>query len=152
MSPWLGITIVLTALSVVMGVMKALGRFVAPEISRKTVHVVMGLVMLGLPWIFTDVWPVVVLCACALAGLAAIRFVPTMKREMGDVLGGVERKTWGEFYFPVAVTVVFYLSEGDAILYCIPILIMTLADTAGALPPPHGWPFHCDTVPSEPTL
>ena len=133
MSPWLGITIVLTALSVVMGVMKALGRFVAPEISRKTVHVVMGLVMLGLPWIFTDVWPVVVLCVCALAGLSAVRFVPIMKREMGDVLGGVERKTWGEFYFPVAVTVVFYLSEGDAILYCIPILIMTLADTAGAL-------------------
>jgi len=133
MNPWLGIATVLAALSVTMGVMRALGRFVQPEISRKTVHVVMGLVMLSFPWVFNEAWPVVVLCAFAMTGLAAVRFLPLLNRGMGNVLGGVERKSWGEFYFSIGVTAVFILSGGDAILYCVPVLILTLADAAGAL-------------------
>ena len=39
----------------------------------------------------------------------------------------------GEFYFPVAVAVVFVLARGDTLLYLIPVLTLTVADSVGAL-------------------
>ena len=133
MNPWLGIVLMLAALAVVMGVAKLAGRFTAPEVTRKLAHVSMGLVMLALPWVFNVVWPVAVLCGGAIAALAAVRFWPPLQRRMGSVLGGVERKTYGEFYFAVGILLLFMLARDDKILYCIPVLILTLADTAGAL-------------------
>jgi phytol kinase len=62
-------------------------------------------------------------------------------RNLGSVIGGVARFSLGEVYFPLAVAVLFLLSlaETDAapghrlMLYCIPILLLTLADAAAAL-------------------
>jgi phytol kinase len=39
----------------------------------------------------------------------------------------------GEIYFPVAVGLVFLLSAGDPITFCIPMLILALADAGAAL-------------------
>ena len=133
MNPFLGIAMMLAALAAVMGVAKFIGRFTAPEVTRKLAHVAMGLVMLALPWVFNSVWPVAALCGGAIAALAAVRFWPPLRSRMGSVLGGVERKTYGEFYFAAGILLLFILARDDKILYCIPVLILALADTAGAL-------------------
>jgi phytol kinase len=132
-NPWLGILGVLAALGALMGVMRLFQGRLPAELSRKGVHVGMGLLCLTFPWIFREAWPVIVLAVMAIVGLAAVRFVPALRRGIGGVLGGVERQSLGEFYFPAAVAAVFLLAEGNALLYGIPILTLTVADTVGAL-------------------
>ena len=135
MTAWLGVAAVLLALALLVLVIQSLGKFVSiqPELSRKTVHVGMGLVCLSFPWLFHEKWPVFVLALIATSGLAAIRFIPKWERRFGSVLGGVERNSFGEFYFPIAVAMVFYLSGSDPLLFVIPVLTLTLADSVGAL-------------------
>lgn len=133
MNPWLGILGVLVALGALMGVMRLFQGRLPAELSRKGVHVGMGLLCLTFPWIFREAWPVITLAALAIVGLAAVRFVPLLRRGIGGVLGGVERQSLGEFYFPAAVATVYVLAAGDALLYLIPVLTLTVADTVGAL-------------------
>lgn len=102
------------------------------EVSRKLMHVIMGLVTLNLPWLFTKNWPVVslaLLTALALFGLKHSK----LKDDLGQVLHAVKRSSYGDLAFPLAVATVFVLSQGNAVLYCIPILILTLADATAAL-------------------
>jgi len=135
MNPWLGILSVLVVLGGLVGGLR-LGqtfRTISPELSRKGVHIGMGLVCLTFPWIFHETWPVFVLAALAIAGLAAARLVPLLRQNVGSVLGGVQRRSLGEFYFPIAVAIVFALAQGDTLLYIIPILTLTIADSVGAL-------------------
>jgi phytol kinase len=57
-----------------------------------------------------------------------------VKARLGQVVGDGERATLGEIYFPVAVAIVFWLAHGRSpLLFCIPILVLTLADATGAL-------------------
>jgi phytol kinase len=44
-----------------------------------------------------------------------------------------ERRSLGEVYFPAAVAVLFCLSHQTPLLFCIPILMLTLADAVAAL-------------------
>jgi len=133
MNPWLGIFAVLAVLGALMGALRVCQGRLPSELSRKAVHVGMGLVCLAFPWVFQESWPVVVLAVLAIIGLAATRFVPFLRKEVGAVLGGVERRSLGEFYFPLAVAVVFVLARGDTLLYLIPVLTLTVADSVGAL-------------------
>jgi phytol kinase len=133
MNPWLGILGVLAVLGFLMGVMRLFRNRLPAELSRKAVHVGMGLVCLSFPWVFHESWPVIVLAVLAILGLAAVRLAPGLRREIGGVLGGVERQSLGEFYFPAAVAVVFLLSAGDRLLFVIPVLTLTVADSVGAL-------------------
>lgn len=135
MSPWLGTVAVLGALGLLMGALKGLQRVVTlpPELSRKAVHIGMGMVCLSFPWLFAEKWPPFVLAGLAVLGLGAVRFVPALRARLGSVLGGVERQSLGEFYFPLAVAAVFFLSGSDPLLYVIPVLTLTLADSVGAL-------------------
>lgn len=133
MNPLVGILLVMLALGTLMGVLKAFQSKLPAEISRKAVHVGMGLVCLSFPWIFHDAWPVVALCVIAIAGLSAIRFVPVLRRQAGGILGGVERQSFGELYFPLAVAAVFLMARGDRLLFVIPVLTLTVADSVGAL-------------------
>ena len=54
MNPFLGITLVLTALGILIGTVKLAGRSgaLSPEWSRKLVHMGMGFVTLAFPWVF----------------------------------------------------------------------------------------------------
>lgn len=133
MNPWLGILSVLAILSLLMGLTQLLRPRMSPELSRKAVHVGMGLVCLSFPWIFRENWPVLLLAVLAIAGLAATRLVPFLQKTIGSVLGGVQRRSLGEFYFPMAVATVFALADGSALLYIIPVLTLTVADSVGAL-------------------
>jgi phytol kinase len=102
-----------------------------PEVARKLVHGGMGAGTLSLPWLFDSDGPVIVLACVAVVCLAWIRrFRPA---GLDSVLFGVRRFSFGEFYFPIAVASLFVLTRGQWLLYCIPLIILTLADTAGAL-------------------
>lgn len=103
------------------------------ELSRKFVHVGMGLVCLTFPWLFQNVWPVWTLAGLAVLALGLVRVQPELKARFGRVLGGVARESWGELIFPPAVAFVFALAHGNALWFCLPVAILTLADATAAL-------------------
>ncbi|MFB6098545.1 MAG: diacylglycerol/polyprenol kinase family protein, partial [Salinibacter sp.] len=134
LTPWIGIPTILAALA---GLLVGLRRYrtraeVEPEWTRKLAHVAMGGVTLTFPWIFDAVWPVVVLSALALMLMVAVRVFEPLRAAMGRALHGVDRTSYGELCFPVAVGLLFALSGGDPILFGVPILLLGLADPAAA--------------------
>ncbi len=126
---------VLAALGLLLVGLKAAekwGRF-HPEVLRKGVHVGMGLVVLPMPWVFDRAWPMIVLAVVACGVMVAMRSIRWLRRGVGTVMDGVGRESLGEIYFPIAVTLLFVLSQGDWLLYVVPILMLTLADAVAAL-------------------
>ncbi len=134
LSPWLGIPTILTALA---GLLAGLRRYrtrtgLDPEWSRKIAHIVMGGVALTFPWVFEAVWPVVLLSALAFVLMLGLRLSDALHEAMGQALYGVNRASYGELCFPLAIGLLFVLSGGDPILFCVPILLLGLADPAAA--------------------
>lgn len=105
----------------------------SPEVARKSVHVAMGLACATFPWIFHRPLPVVILAVIATLPLTVIRTLPRLRDGIGSALHGIKRPSYGEVLFAPAVALVFVLAGGDRDLYLIPVLILTLADAAGAL-------------------
>lgn len=142
-SPWVGIGLVLAALGGLMGSLRVYQRFGSPhpELVRKLLHMGMGLTTLSFPWLFTEAWPVLLLAGLSIVGLLSVRVIGYLQDRLGSVLGGVKRVSLGEVYFPLAIALLFLLYQrGDVsdarlrtMLYCIPILLLTLADAAAAL-------------------
>lgn len=134
-SRWLGIALVLVALTVIVGGLRlAQARYdLESEVTRKGVHVLMGAVTLPFPWLFENAWPVILLGGVAAASLISIRTIPTLLEKIGIVLHGVDRSSYGELYYAAAVVLLFVLSGGDPILYGVPILLLGLADPVAAL-------------------
>src|SRR5258706_11781469 len=85
----------------------------AAELSRKLLHVAMGLILCPLPWLFDRPAPVLALCGVYVALLGARRFLAALDNHVGAVIDGVGRRSVGEFLFPVAVAAVFTLAGGD---------------------------------------
>src|SRR6185436_13798908 len=62
-------------------------------------------------------------------------------KPLGAVVGGVDRDSLGDIYFPISVAIIFIaanrtstsLAHGRIILFFVPILILTLADAIAAL-------------------
>lgn len=133
MNPWMGMALVLGALGLLMGGVKLARRRLDAEWSRKLVHMGMGFVTLAFPWIFHRAWPVLLLCALALGALAAVRWWGPGHALGGGVLDGVARRSFGEFYFPLAVAALFLLTGGEPLRYTIPVLVLSLADAVAAL-------------------
>jgi phytol kinase len=106
---------------------------IAPEHSRKIAHVGLGLATLSFPFLFHEMWPVVVLVAVTVGVLAAMRWVEPVRSRFGSVVDGVERRTGGGLYFPIAAGLLFLITKGDPVLFGIPILTLTFADAAAAL-------------------
>lgn len=135
MHPFLGMALVLAAL----GGLSAGCRWYAtayqphPEIARKSMHVALGLVTLSFPWLFDAPWPVITLAVLAVAALVAVRRVKVMRETVGEVIHGVHRESAGELVFPIAVAAVFTLAKGDAVLFVVPMLLLTLSDALAAL-------------------
>ena len=134
-SPWLGIVGVLVALGALMLAVRAAQSRpgMNPELARKTVHMGMGLVCLSFPWLFRSALPVWILAGIAVLALGSVRLLPALKGQFGEVLGGVQRRSWGEILFPVSVAFIFWLARGNALLFCVPVLILSLADAVAAL-------------------
>ena len=105
----------------------------SPELARKSVHVLMGLVCVGFPWMFERSLPVWMLALLVTILLGLLRVVPVLRLGVGSTLHGVARLSYGEVLFAPAVAAVFHLARGDAYLHAIPIAILTIADAAGGL-------------------
>jgi len=105
----------------------------SPEWLRKLAHVSTGALAICFPWMFSSPLPVYLICGLSVMLLLSIRIIPAIRKRFTGVLDGVDRSSWGEFYFPMSVAILFGLAHGDRLLYIIPILVLTFADTVGAL-------------------
>jgi dolichol kinase len=120
------------------GAMAIMSRLVAsgsvhPEVSRKALHVCMGLSCLALPWVFPDpVWFAIGF-SMVLATLAAIRYVPVINRQLTGALHAVERSSGGDMYFALSVAILYAVARDQPALYIMPLLVLTLADALAAL-------------------
>jgi phytol kinase len=143
MNPWLGMALVMGALGTLLAVLRLYQAWGAPhpELVRKLLHVGMGLVTVSFPWLFDQSWPVLLLGGLSLAAMLALRTLSGLRGGIGTVVSGVGRASLGEIYFPLAVAILFHLylleegvgPEYRVLLYCIPLLLLTLADAAAAL-------------------
>jgi phytol kinase len=104
----------------------------APEVLRKLFHVGGGLTTLAFPWIFPSYVPVVVLALVTIPALLALKYVRALRASFGSVLYDIRRASFGEVYFPLSICLLFMLSGHNVLLYSIPVLILTFADTAAA--------------------
>lgn len=134
-NPWLATAAALVAFLVLLAAVAAYARAGGkPEITRKLVHAGSGLLTLSFPFLFRDVWPVLLLTGASAVLVAAIKFLPVLRPRLGRVVSGVERPTLGEIYFPISVALVFLLTRGqNPLLFVIPVLVLTLADATCAL-------------------
>lgn len=105
----------------------------SPETQRKIVHVAVGTSSLFFPLIFSSPWPVFVLISCALVVMAWLRQTSQTAGGLGGVLHSVKRPSYGEIYLALSVAFLFSQSEGSPVLYVLPLLVITLSDTASAL-------------------
>lgn len=103
------------------------------EWTRKLAHIGTGAMAISFPWIFSGRLPVFIVCGASIALLLAMRYIPFIRAHLSGALDDVARKSWGELYFPFSVALLFQFAHGDKILYAIPLLVLTIADTVAAL-------------------
>ena len=131
---WFSILFVVLVLLIALIIIKIIEKKydLNPEIKRKLFHMSMGIVMLTFPYIFTSVISVGVLGVIALIVLFLLKYTK-MKNSLGTILYSVSRESLGEVFFVISVFSIFYLSKGNKVLYSIPILVLTFADSIAAL-------------------
>ena len=134
-NPWLGMGAELLALMLLMLALRwCQWRFaLAPEASRKLFHIGGGLTTLTFPWVFQTWWPPLALLPLTVGTLLALKHLRGLRGGLGRVLYGIERESLGEVYMPLSITIVWLLSAGQPVLYCVPVVVLTLADPAAAL-------------------
>ena len=103
------------------------------EVSRKTIHVAIGLYAMALPLLFDTRLPVVVLLLIALALMGWLRLPQVRTTGLGKAIHAVERRSLGDIWLALAIGFVFLQAEGEYIFYALPLAIITLSDTAAAL-------------------
>ena len=103
------------------------------EVSRKTIHVAIGLYAMAQPLLFDTRLPVVVLLLIALALMGWLRMPQVRTSGLGKAIHAVERRSLGDIWLALAIGFVFLQSEGEYIFYALPLAIITLSDTAAAL-------------------
>ncbi len=138
MSVAVNLLLVAGSISAMLGLLagtKWLGRRhgLSVELQRKCVHIGTGLYALTLPLTFSERWPAVLLISLSLIVLLGLR----LRRFAGDGISsavhGVARKSYGELFLALSVGFLFFASQGQPVLYALPILVLTLSDAAAAL-------------------
>jgi phytol kinase len=99
---------------------------------RKLAHIGTGLISISLPWIFSSRAPVFIICGASITLLLTIRYLPLLRNRLSGVLDA-GRESWGEIYFPISVALLYQLAHGGKLLYAVPLVVLTLADTVAAL-------------------
>lgn len=133
---WLAIGVMLASFLALYGLLHAYARSGAarPETTRKLFHTGSGVLTLAFPFVFRDIWPVLLLTGASAAFIVSVKFVPVLRARVGDVANRVDRSTLGEVYFPVSVALLFWLAHGeDPLLFVVPILVLTFADATCAI-------------------
>ena len=99
-----------------------------PELSRKFVHCGGGLAALFFPFVLHS--PATVpLLALLFAGFILL----TKRKGLLRSVHGVERQSSGAVYFPLAITLLYFLGRERQIFYIISILTLTISDSLAAL-------------------
>ena len=131
---WKSILFIITLVVVMLLIIKFVDskKKLKGEVKRKLFHTSMGLAMLSFPYIFTSALSVFILGVIALVLMYFLKNTG-LKKSLGTVLYDIDRESLGEVFFVISVFTIFLLSKGDKILYSIPILILTLADSTAAL-------------------
>jgi phytol kinase len=106
---------------------------IGPETARKAVHVGMGAICLPFPWLFGDARAVMLLAAVAAGALLILRGLPVLRSAFGCALHDVRRRTYGELAYVIGIAALFAFAAGDALVYVIPVAVLTFADPAAAL-------------------
>lgn len=135
MTALLPIALTAAALAATLGLLALIGaRFHwPPEVRRKAAHIALGLGCAAFPFIFSSPSSVWLLATLACAGLALLRLRAGRTSVLGSALHSVSRSSWGDLVFPLAVALVFHASGDRWELHVIPLLVLALADAAGAL-------------------
>ena len=133
--PVMGIVIVI---SLLIGFLFVLHKIQAtwhphPEWIRKSLHMGMGVVALTFPWWFQEAWAVVSVSMISAALLLVIRWHKALQGNVGRVLSDVARDSWGELSFAAGVATLFVIANGNVLIYCLPMLLLTFADSVAAL-------------------
>lgn len=131
--PWLGVGLVLATFGALLAVFSILAPLLEPEHLRKGIHISMGLTTLSFPWLFHTPWPVVIVGCASTVAFLGLRTRFFLFRRLARAMERIGRVSVGEYCFVAAVCIVFVLSGDDPVLYCVPILLLTLADSAAAL-------------------
>jgi len=103
------------------------------EVSRKAIHIGLGLYCLLFPWLFEQAWQVAAVCGGAFLLLLAVRMNRALRSGLGTGLLSIARESYGDLLFALAVALTFLLSKGITVAYLLPIAILTLSDAAAAL-------------------
>lgn len=98
------------------------------EWTRKLVHFGGGVVAAVFPWVFAWHWTVLLL-GIAFAGIIF------GSRRMGllQSIHGVERRSQGGIYYPIAIYLVFLLAADRPVFYLVSLLVLMVSDTLAAL-------------------
>jgi len=106
---------------------------IGQELKRKSFHVGVGLASLSFPLVLNEPWKAMTGMGLAIAWMSAVRILPCLQRHFGSVLQDCDRKSMGEVYFALSIGALILLTPDSPLLYIIPVLILTLADTAAAI-------------------
>jgi dolichol kinase len=98
------------------------------EWTRKLIHAGTGVVSAALPWVIARLETLLVVGAIAGATLFVARRTGRLRS-----LFGVERKSLGEIYYPLAVIVLFALARQRPVFYLISILSLVVCDALAAV-------------------
>lgn len=134
MPPLLFIPLTLLSVGVLLVISSILRRtgVASPEVARKIVHVGMGMICLSFPTLGVSTTSVMLLAVLATAALLILRLTKA-SNPLSSALFSIDRSSSGELLFPIAVAWVYAASDGNWLLYVIPVLVLTLSDAAGAL-------------------
>lgn len=100
------------------------------ELSRKIIHIGTGITSLTFPFLFSNPFPVIILGICSISSLLALRL---SKSHFKDSLFSVSRKSNGEIFFATSIILLFCVSYKTPVIYSIPLIILSFADTSAAL-------------------
>ncbi|MDA0993513.1 MAG: hypothetical protein O3A13_07745 [Proteobacteria bacterium] len=103
------------------------------EIRRKAFHVSIGVAALTFPVFLTTPWMVLVAFSLAAAWMVVVRQVPCVRQRFGAVLHDADRVSHGELYFAGSIAALLLASHGEAVLYVVPLLILTISDAVAAV-------------------
>ena len=94
--PLAGIAVVMAACGLLLGTVAWWRKRSQPpaELTRKAVHVGMGLIALTLPWVFDRTWPVLVLCGGLAAAFLALKIF-ARQSPLGAAMHDVNRSSRG---------------------------------------------------------
>lgn len=98
------------------------------ELSRKMAHILCGLVSISFPYFIQSHWVVL-----GFVIIFSILMLISKQNRFLTSIHKVGRKSYGSFYYPLAIYIVFLLASQKPAIYLISMLTMTFSDAFAAL-------------------